>query len=168
MSIIVIPAAAQAAANAAAGEQTFTVPLYTRTDLTHYWCGWAPPDDVLAALQQVGATVHRDDPDAVLADLGLSRDPVDRPKTAAEIAAEHATIETIADMEAFRAALEQLRRLRGDVKAWVGTAPANNNQRDKRIDDLANVVLALTQRLNLLEGTTDADDLVDPGALEAL
>ncbi len=57
----------------------------------------------------------------------------------------------------------KLRRLRGDVKAWVGTAPANNNQRDKRIDDLANAVLALTQRLNLLEGTTDADDLVDPG-----
>lgn len=35
-------------------------------------------------------------------------DPPAQPKTAAEIAAEHATIETIADMEAFRAALEQL------------------------------------------------------------
>ena len=35
-------------------------------------------------------------------------DPPPPVKTAAEIAAEHATIETIADMEAFRAALEQL------------------------------------------------------------
>lgn len=35
-------------------------------------------------------------------------DPPPPPKTAAEIAVEHATIETIADMEAFRAALEQL------------------------------------------------------------
>ena len=35
-------------------------------------------------------------------------DPPPPPKTAAEIAAEHATIETIADVEAFRAALEQL------------------------------------------------------------
>lgn len=32
--------------------------------------------------------------------------PQPAPKTAAEIAAEHATIETIADMEAFRQALE--------------------------------------------------------------
>lgn len=58
----------------------------------------------------------------------------------------------------------KLKRLRTDVKGWVGTTPANNNQRDRRIDDLGNAVLALNQRLNLLEGKTDADDLLDPGA----
>lgn len=82
-------------------------------------------------------------------------DPPAQPKTAAEIAAEHATIETIADMEAFRAALEQL--------GGVDTPPANNAQRDRMLADLAAATLALGQQINLLRGDVDPTDLEDPG-----
>ena len=57
----------------------------------------------------------------------------------------------------------KLRRLRGVLRAWIATPPANNAQRDRMAADLANAVLALTQRLNLLEGKADTDDLTDPG-----
>ena len=58
----------------------------------------------------------------------------------------------------------KIRRLRGDLKAWKATPPANNNQRDRMLDDHNETLLALVQRLNLLEGKTDPDDLDDPGA----
>jgi hypothetical protein len=61
--------------------------------------------------------------------------------------------------------LRKLRRLRADVRAWVANPPANNAQRDRMLADLANAVLALNQRVNLIEGgdAVDVDDLADPG-----
>lgn len=57
----------------------------------------------------------------------------------------------------------KIRRLRGDLKAWKATPPVNNNQRDRMLDDHNEMLLAVVQRLNLLEGKVDADDLVNPG-----
>lgn len=61
--------------------------------------------------------------------------------------------------------LRKLRRLRGDLRAWVATPASNAAQRDRNMADLNAAVLALIQRVNLLEGgdAVDADDLTDPG-----
>lgn len=60
-------------------------------------------------------------------------------------------------------AARKYNRLRGDLRAWVATPPANNAQRDRMLADLAAATLALGQQINLLRGDVDPTDLEDPG-----
>lgn len=60
-------------------------------------------------------------------------------------------------------ASRKFRRLRGDLRDWVATPPANNAQRDRMLADLAAATLALGQQINLLRGDVDPTDLEDPG-----
>lgn len=68
------------------------------------------------------------------------------------------------ERDKLKQATRKYRRLRGDLRAWVATPPANNAQRDRMLADLAAAVLTLGQQINLLRGDVDSTDLEDPGA----
>lgn len=59
---------------------------------------------------------------------------------------------------------DKISRRRPALKAWKQTPPANNAQRDRMLDDHNEMLLAVVQRLNLLEGKVEAEDLIDPGS----
>jgi len=67
------------------------------------------------------------------------------------------------ERDKLKKAARKFRRLRGDLRTWVATPPANNAQRDRMLADLAAATLALGQQINLLRGDVDPADLEDPG-----
>jgi hypothetical protein len=69
------------------------------------------------------------------------------------------------ERQALRRTSRKLRRLRGDLRTVAATRPADLTAAQQRqaIVLLADAVLVLTQRINLLAGDTDADDRTDPG-----
>jgi hypothetical protein len=69
------------------------------------------------------------------------------------------------ERQALRRTSRKLRRLRGDLRTLAASRPVDLTAAQQRqaIVLLADAVLVLNQRLNLLAGDTDADDRTDPG-----
>jgi hypothetical protein len=69
------------------------------------------------------------------------------------------------DRQTLRRTSRKLRRLRGDLRTVANARPADLTAAQQRqaVVLLADAVLVLTQRINLLTGDVDADDKTDPG-----
>jgi hypothetical protein len=69
------------------------------------------------------------------------------------------------DRQTLRRTSRKLRRLRADLRTLANARPADLTAAQQRqaVVLLADAVLVLTQRLNLLTGDVDADDKTDPG-----
>ena len=69
------------------------------------------------------------------------------------------------DRQTMRRTSRKLRRLRGDLRTVAATRPADLTAAQQRqaVVLLADAILAINQRINLLTGDVDADDKTDPG-----